>query len=212
MQIIVTCFSHAVRAIQLDYIKFDAAMKRFFVRKDRSNANSPARDSLESSNTLQIQSSFTPSDRTCIEDDATTSRNAGSTGAGDNKISKKDYWSLAAEELRSEEHAFEGAIVAVQKAVAGTDGDTVSQLIWAAERSRDAMLKKQWRIGLAGKEIAVRDQLEKILKAVKVFKDLLSVAAGLDPTHAAISWAGICLIMQVIGCSLVLKDSHLTYL
>ena len=100
----------------------------------------------------------------------------------------------------------------MQKAVAQTDGDVVSQLIRATERSHDSMLRKQWRIGLAGKEIVVRDQLEKLLKAVKIFKDLASVAAGLDPTHAAIPWAGVCLIMQVIGCSLILKDSQLKYL
>ncbi|KAI9857093.1 MAG: hypothetical protein M1824_005018 [Vezdaea acicularis] len=133
----------------------------------------------------------------CINDDAATSRSAVSTGAEYDKLSKKDYWSLAAEELKSEEHAFEGTIVAVQKAVAQTDGDVVSQLIRATERSHDSMLRKQWRIGLAGKEIVVRDQLEKLLKAVKIFKDLASVAAGLDPTHAAIPWAGVCLIMQL---------------
>lgn len=187
-------------------------MKRIFVRKGRGNANSPAQDSPEPSSSLQIQSSFIPSNRICVNDDTATSRSAVSTGAEYDKLSKKDYWSLAAEELRSEEHAFEGAIVAVQKAVAETDGDVVSQLIRATERSHDSMLRKQWSIGLAGKEIVVRDQLEKLLKAVKIFKDLASVAAGLDPTHAAISWAGICLIMQVIGCSLILKDSQLKYL
>ena len=49
----------------------------------------------------------------------------------------------------------------------------------------------------AGKEVIIREQLNNIIKAVQVFKDLGGAIAGLDPLHAGLPWAGICFIMQV---------------
>ena len=148
----------------------------------------------------------------CVNNDAaSTSRKAMSTGADNHIPLKKDYWLLAVEKLRAEEPALRSAITAVQEAAATTGDNVVSQLILATERSRDTLLAKQWKFGLGGKEIVVRDQLDKLVKAVQIFRDLGSAAAGIDPLHAGLPWAGICLIMQVRERFPLIEDVRLTH-
>lgn len=48
-----------------------------------------------------------------------------------------------------------------------------------------------------GREIKIREQFNKIVKAVQVFKDFGSSLAGLDPIHAGIPWAAVNLVLQV---------------
>jgi hypothetical protein len=67
----------------------------------------------------------------------------------------------------------------------------------AINHNRGKLVKKQWKISLSGKEIKIRDQLDKILEVIQACKDIGSTAAGLDPLHACLPWAGICLLMQV---------------
>ena len=53
-----------------------------------------------------------------------------------------------------------------------------------------------------GKQIILWDQLGRILNVLQAAKDFGSSVSGLDPVHAGLPWAGVCLLMQ-----LVLNDS-----
>ena len=43
----------------------------------------------------------------------------------------------------------------------------------------------------------VREQVDRIVKLVLVAKDFASAAASLDPIHAGLPWAGVCMLLPV---------------
>ncbi len=64
-------------------------------------------------------------------------------------------------------------------------------------RNLNEMASRQWAIKWRGKSIMVRDQVDRIFKVVQIAKDFGSAAAGLDPIHAGLPWAGVCVLLQV---------------
>ena len=64
-------------------------------------------------------------------------------------------------------------------------------------RNLNKMTSRQWSIKWKGKPRQVRDQVDRIVKVVQVAKDSGSAAAGLDPIHAGLPWAGVCILLQV---------------
>ena len=75
--------------------------------------------------------------------------------------------------------------------------DFVDTILSDVEQKKDQLEQKRWKVTFAGKEVIIREQLNKIIKAVQVSKDLGSAIAGLDPLHAGLPWVGICFIMQM---------------
>jgi hypothetical protein len=124
------------------------------------------------------------------------------TATAASNLAKKDYWQLALDELKTDKDFPEKVLAAVQQVATQGGSNLSEQLLIATERSRKALLERQWKIEIGNKEIVIREQLEKILKAVQLFKDLGSAAARIDPVHAGLPWAGLCLLMEV--CSLQL--------
>ena len=59
------------------------------------------------------------------------------------------------------------------------------------------MNSHQWRINLGDKSIKIREQADRIIKVVLVVKDLISSAASLDPIHAGLPLAGVCMLLPV---------------
>lgn len=59
------------------------------------------------------------------------------------------------------------------------------------------MTAKQWRISLLGKSIETREQFDRIVKLALVAKDFISPAASMDPIHAGLPWAGVCVLLLV---------------
>ena len=64
-------------------------------------------------------------------------------------------------------------------------------------RNLTKMISRQWSIQWRGQPRQVRDQVDRIVKVVQIAKDLGSAAAGLDPIHAGLPWAGVCILLQV---------------
>lgn len=64
-------------------------------------------------------------------------------------------------------------------------------------RNLNKMTSRQWSIKWKGKPRQVRDQVDRIVKVVQIAKDFGSAAAGLDPIHAGLPWAGVCILLQV---------------
>lgn len=67
------------------------------------------------------------------------------------------------------------------------------------ENRVNAMRSKQWKFTIGKKTIKVRDQVDKIIKMVQLFKDAGAAAAQADPIHAGLPWAGVCLLLPVRG-------------
>ncbi|KAI9772499.1 MAG: hypothetical protein M1840_000704 [Geoglossum simile] len=64
---------------------------------------------------------------------------------------------------------------------------------------------QQWRIRIGKETVVIRDQIERIVSVVKVVKDFGSSIAGLDPIHAGLPWAGVCVLLTVISTD---SDQH----
>ncbi len=65
------------------------------------------------------------------------------------------------------------------------------------ENRVNAMRSKQWKFTIGKKTIKVRDQVDKIIQMIKLFKDAGATAAQVDPVHAGLPWAGVCLVLLV---------------
>jgi hypothetical protein len=65
------------------------------------------------------------------------------------------------------------------------------------ERQVERMQSREWKVRLLGKSIKVRTQVERILNIVSILKDLGMQAASVDPIHAGLPVAGLCLILSV---------------
>lgn len=60
------------------------------------------------------------------------------------------------------------------------------------------MDQRQWRIKLSDdKSIVVREQIDQIVKIVLLVKDFGSSLASMDPLHAGLPWAGVCMLLPV---------------
>lgn len=65
------------------------------------------------------------------------------------------------------------------------------------EQQRDRSQRGRWKArGINGEEIVVRDVCAKIALYVKKFVEVVDVAVGFDPLHAALPWAGIRFLLQ----------------
>ena len=74
---------------------------------------------------------------------------------------------------------------------------TQAQLSELIERKLARMKDRQWRLPLGKTSIEVRKQIDRILQIVLVAKDLGSSLASMDPIHAGIPWAGVCVLLPV---------------
>lgn len=111
---------------------------------------------------------------------------------------KKDYWQLAVEKLQEEDPSVADQIAGVQQAAteAGST-DFAAQLLHATKQSQEALEAKRWKITTSSQEVVLRDQLDRLVKVVTVFKDVGSAAGAIDPVHAGLPLAGFCVLMQV---------------
>jgi hypothetical protein len=64
-------------------------------------------------------------------------------------------------------------------------------------RKLNEMKEKEWSIRWGNKSVKLREQVDRIVKVMIVFRDTLSPIPGLDPLHAGLPWAGVCIILSV---------------
>ncbi len=89
-------------------------------------------------------------------------------------------------------------IVGVQQAAADAgDADFAVQLLHTTEQSRESLEAKRWKITTGSRELVLRDQFDRLVKAVTLFKDVGNAARNIDPLHAGLPLAGFCVLMQV---------------
>jgi hypothetical protein len=118
--------------------------------------------------------------------------------SSDANASKKDYWQLAVDQLQEEDSSVAEQITGVQRAAASAgNADFAAQLLHIAQQGRQELELKRWKIITGSREIVLRDQFDRLVKAVTLFKDVGNAAASLDPLHAGLPLAGFCVLMQV---------------
>lgn len=86
------------------------------------------------------------------------------------------------------------------------DGDTSKrekQMSALVDKKLEVMNNKQWRVKVCGRSVEVREQVDRIVKVVLVAKDFISSAASIDPLHAGLPWAGVCLLLPVGNLNLL---------
>ena len=75
---------------------------------------------------------------------------------------------------------------------------SLADLIKLIDDNKSKCLDRRWRLKKPNGEVIVfRDVMEKIVKTVNKFKDIGDVAVQYDPSHAALPWAGVRLVLQV---------------
>jgi hypothetical protein len=120
------------------------------------------------------------------------------TNSSGTNATKKDYWQLAAEKLQDEDASVVDQIIGAQQAAAeSANTDFAAQLLHATKQSQQTLEAKRSKINTTSREVVLRDQLNRLLKVVTVFKDVGNAAASLDPVHAGLPLAGFCVLMQV---------------
>ena len=115
---------------------------------------------------------------------------------------RPDLWQLAYNKFSEEEPKL------VQKyermLLKGPEGpgdwDLQTNMSNILSRKLNEMASRQWSIKWNGKPRQVRDQVDRIVKVVQIGKDFGSAAAGIDPIHAGLPWAGVCILLQVCSC------------
>ena len=76
---------------------------------------------------------------------------------------------------------------------------TLEQLLAVVNAKKQLCVEKHWKYKRSsGKEILIRDQLEKVVKWVNMFKEAGDTAVQYDPAHASLPWAGVRVLLQVL--------------
>jgi hypothetical protein len=73
----------------------------------------------------------------------------------------------------------------------------LKDVLKAVDEKKKMCLQKRWKYQKGGKEIIIRDKLEKVLEWVNRFKEVGDIAVQYDTAHAALAWAGVCFLLQV---------------
>lgn len=89
-------------------------------------------------------------------------------------------------------------IVGVQQAAVEADStDFAGQLLHVTKQSQQTLEAKRWKITTSSREVVLRDQFDRLVKVVAVFKDMGLAARNIDPVHVGLPLAGFCVLMQV---------------
>ena len=125
-------------------------------------------------------------------------------------VSASDLWGRAYNELRERNidlvKALEGLFEASSRDRVTLSTSTGSaDVVPSQERMAEvvqtqltAMKQKQWKVQIGNKPIEVREQVDRIVKILIVAKDFVSAAASIDPLHAVLPWAGVCMLLPLM--------------
>ena len=123
-------------------------------------------------------------------------------------VAASDLWGRAYNELRERNadlvKALEGLMDLSSHDTAGASAGSADviprpeRMAEIVETQLTATKQKQWRVQIGKKPIEVREQVDRIIKIILVAKDFLSAAASMDPLHAGLPWAGVCMLLPLM--------------
>ena len=76
------------------------------------------------------------------------------------------------------------------------------------EKKLAIMNKERWRFQVGDKSVEFRQQVDRIVKVILVAKDFISSVASIDPIHAGLPWAGVCMLLPVSASTLLLIQAY----
>ena len=115
-------------------------------------------------------------------------------------------WDKAYDILRKDHKGLVDAFEKILSSEADMELSSHLGLINSVEREKQMSLivakklammeEKQWRLNtLSGKTVLIREKVDRIVKTVLVVKDFGSSLASMDPIHAGLPWAGVCMLL-----------------
>lgn len=126
------------------------------------------------------------------------------------KRSILDGYERVLQHSRKKQARLDGTLVAREKSSTGTEdaSDEVTsevkilgkeeEMKKLAQEKLEQMQRGEWIVQWKGKDVFnVRKRATELIKAVQTFSGLIGAAARLDPLHAGLAWAGVCVVLPV---------------
>ena len=76
--------------------------------------------------------------------------------------------------------------------------ERIDKLFSIIRKKQHECEEKSYKFCFQGKEIILRDVAEKTVFWLNKFKDVGDIAVNFDPVHAALPWAGVRFLLQVL--------------
>jgi N-terminal domain of NWD NACHT-NTPase len=124
---------------------------------------------------------------------APTAAGTPSAGGSSNAPSiSPDLWAVAFNKLKPEDQAKLNFGQPNRRQLLEDLGNILNQ-------KQELCLQRRWKfVNRKGETVIVRDVFEKIANSVKKFVEVVDVAIQYDPTHAALPWAGVRFLLQLV--------------
>jgi N-terminal domain of NWD NACHT-NTPase len=112
---------------------------------------------------------------------------------------KEDLWERAYDKLREERASL---VEDYERILKGSGNipegmDLKEQISAVVTANRKIMINKQWKFKWRNKPKKVRDQVDRIVGVVQAVQGIGPAVTSLDPVHAGLPWAGVCLLLPV---------------
>lgn len=110
-----------------------------------------------------------------------------------------DLWKKAYDQLRAQDPKLVQRYERVKVSCAGLpeDASVEEQSSKIIDAKMQEIVKGEWSFSWKGDKVRVRDQVNYIVKVIRKLQDVGSAAASLDPVHAGLPWAAICVVLPV---------------
>jgi hypothetical protein len=137
---------------------------------------------------------------------------------------KEDLWDLAYQLLKNDKKKSlligEYESILLKDSTGGSAAPTIAPDVSSTEgRERQmsrvvqdkfqAVQDARWKFAIFSKEIEVREQFDRAVGAVTWAKDFITQAVSPDP-HAALAWAGVCLLLPASPISVFIMRKIFT--
>ena len=105
---------------------------------------------------------------------------------------------MALDELQKEDSNMSEQVAALQRAAAEAGNtDFSEQLLHTTQQEQKGLESKRWKISIGSREVVLRDQFDRLVKAITFIKDLSNAIGNVDPVHAGLPLAGFCVLLSV---------------
>lgn len=74
--------------------------------------------------------------------------------------------------------------------------NTLDDALVNAQHQKQLCVNRRWTLSIGSHAISSKEKADKVVALIDKFKAIGSAAAGADPIHAGLPWAGVCLILQ----------------
>ena len=118
---------------------------------------------------------------------STVSLGISRTGTG----RAESLWAKALDTLRGEDKALLDIQQPDKRA-------TLEKLLQTVQEKQELCSQRKWKLKKkTGEVVFLRDVLGKVAKSINRFREVGDVAVQFDPSHAALPWAGVRLVLVV---------------